>query len=407
MSVTNVAGHKLEAASVRTTIQEMKTTQHAPICAYIYDLQALTSHVRQCVQSLPEQSKLFYAIKANSDETILRTLAPLVHGFEVASLGEIIKVRAISKEIPILFGGPGKTEAELQGALEYGVQLIHVESIHELNKLNDLASHKGILVPVLLRVNLKGPLPQATLSMGGRPTQFGIDESLLPQVMERIRDFPHIEVQGFHFHSLSNHLDASQHVKLVQYYCRIAQQWSEQYGIPLRYVNAGGGIGVNYAHLEDQFDWFTFVRELGVLLESELESSTTLLFECGRYLTSSSGYYATEVLDIKSNHATNYAIVRGGTHHFRLPVSWQHSHPFEVIEVEVWPYSYERPQVIDSAITIAGQLCTPKDILAKDVVLPSLRVGDVLLFQYAGAYGWAISHHDFLSHPHPQHIYLN
>lgn len=391
---------------IHAHVREMNQRGHEPVCAYIRDVSALVSHVRQRVQSMPSSSQLFYAIKANSEEHVLRALAPVVHGFEVASLGEIVKVREVSADIPIVFGGPGKTEAELAGAIDYGVQLIHVESQHELNKLNDLAGKRGVTVSVLLRINLKGPLPQATLTMGGRPTQFGIDEAILPIVAEQAMRMENIRVEGFHFHSLSNNLDADQHVKLVEYYCRIASEWAAQYGFPLRYLNAGGGIGVNYADLERQFEWEAFVGELAPMLDRELPQGTTLLFECGRYLTASSGYYATEVLDVKKNHGRTYAIVRGGTHHFRLPVSWQHSHPFEVIRIEEWPHDYERPAVSGEPFTVVGQLCTPKDVLASEAVADEVRVGDILLFQYAGAYGWAISHHDFLSHPHPEHVYL-
>ncbi|MFC9708251.1 type III PLP-dependent enzyme [Paenibacillus sp. NPDC056933] len=407
MAVELKTGHIPQAARVREHLLALKEQLTEPVCAYIRDVTALVAHVRQRVQSMPESSELFYAIKANSEEEVLRALAPVVHGFEVASLGEIVKVRQVSADIPILFGGPGKTEAELRGAIEHKVQLIHVESMHELNKLNEIASQNDVRVSVLLRINLKGPLPQATLAMGGRPTQFGIDEVVLPQVMNQLRHLPHIQVEGFHFHSLSNNLDAEQHVKLVEYYCTIARDWARQYGFTLRYLNAGGGIGVNYAHLEQQFDWNIFVNGIAPVLQKELPSETTLLFECGRYLTASSGYYATEVLDIKTNHGKTYVIVRGGTHHFRLPVSWQHSHPFEVIKVEKWTHPYDRPEVKEAAFTVAGQLCTPKDILASDVTSGRVRAGDILLFHFAGAYGWAISHHDFLSHPHPYHIYLH
>lgn len=391
---------------IHAHVREMKQRGHEPVCAYIRDVSALVSHVRQRVQSMPPSSRLFYAIKANSEEHVLRALAPVVHGFEVASLGEVAKVREVSADIPIVFGGPGKTEAELTGAIDYGVQLIHAESLHELNKLNDLAGKRGVTVSVLLRINLKGPLPQATLAMGGRPTQFGIDEDILPIVAELAMGMENVRVEGFHFHSLSNNLAADQHVKLVEYYCRLAREWAAQYGFPLRYLNAGGGIGVNYADLERQFEWEAFVGELAPMLDRELPHGTTLLFECGRYLTASSGYYATEVLDVKKNHGRTYAIVRGGTHHFRLPASWQHSHPFEVIRVEEWPHDYARPAVSGEPFTVVGQLCTPKDVLASDAVAGEVRVGDILLFQYAGAYGWAISHHDFLSHPHPEHVYL-
>lgn len=407
-SQSKQASSGLERERIKACVRELKQQEAEPVCAYIRDMNALVEHVRQRVQSMPTSSQLFYAIKANSEEEVLRALAPVVNGFEVASLGEVVKVRRVSADIPIIFGGPGKTEAELRGAMDHRVKLIHVESLHELNKLNDLAAEKRTVVSVLLRVNLKGPLPQATLAMGGRPTQFGIDEALLSQVIAQAARLPHIRIEGFHFHSLSNNLDAGQHVKLVEYYCRIAREWAQSYSFPLRYVNAGGGIGVNYADLERQFDWPAFREGLAAVLRRELLPETTLLFECGRYLTASSGYYATEVLDIKANHGRTYVIVRGGTHHFRLPVSWNHSHPFEVVRMEDWPYSYDRPQVKAGPYTVVGQLCTPKDVLASGVASGDgeVRVGDVLVFQYAGAYGWAISHHDFLSHPHPKHVYL-
>ncbi len=396
-------------ARVRACVRELKRPGE-PLCAYVRDLDRLAEHVGDLVRRLPARTELFYAIKANSEQEVLRALAPVVHGFEVASLGEVEKVREVSADIPILFGGPGKTEAELEGAIRHGVRLIHVESLHELRKLDDLAGRRGAAVSVLLRINLKGPLPQATLAMGGRPTQFGIDESLLPHVMEQLPKLTHIRVEGLHFHSLSNNLDAEQHVKLVDYYCRFAQEWAQRYGYLLRYLNAGGGIGVHYAQLERQFDGALFAGGLASVLEQALPPETTLLFECGRYLTASSGYYAAEVLDVKSNHGRNYVVVRGGTHHFRLPSSWQHSHPFEVLPIDEWPHAYGRPELPPNApYTVVGQLCTPKDVLASDVSAAEnvgVRVGDVLLFRYAGAYGWAISHHDFLSHPHPEHVYL-
>ena len=118
------------------------------------------------------------------------------------------------------------------------------------------------------------------------------------------------------------------------------------------------------------------------------------------------GAYVTEVLDVKTNHGACFAVVRGGTHHFRLPASWGHSHPFTVIPVEDWPYPLPRPEVRGGPVTVAGELCSPKDVLARDVAVDRLRAGDLLWFHHAGAYGWSISHHDFLHHPHPRRLFL-
>jgi diaminopimelate decarboxylase len=388
-------------------IEKHKEGSAKPVCAFIYDMHALREHAQACIQSLPDKCRLFYAIKANSDKEILRLLAPIVHGFEVASIGEIRKVREVSADIPILFGGPGKTDAEIVGAIEYKVTLIHAESLHELRRIAHIARERGAVVPILLRVNLRTSLPEATLAMGGRPTQFGVDETDVPEAIRLAMSLSNVQLQGFHLHSLSNNLDASKHAKLVAFYCQRVREWTEQFGLRISYLNAGGGIGINYADLNRQFEWAAFVNELKQVLDVHSLPGVNLLFEPGRYMTAACGYYAVEVLDLKQNHGKHYAIVRGGTHHFRLPVSWQHNHPFQVVPLERWDYPFPRKELQDNEITVAGQLCTPKDVLAKDVTVSRLRIGDVLLFRYAGAYGWAISHHDFLSHPHADHVYLD
>ncbi|PWK09624.1 type III PLP-dependent enzyme [Tumebacillus permanentifrigoris] len=392
---------------VTAYIRSRKAAEPEPFCAHLYDLQSIQAHVADRVATLPAPCRLFYAIKANSDLPILQALLPHVHGFEVASLGEVRKVRAVSQEVPILFGGPGKTDEEIHGAIEHRVTLLHVESLHELRRAAYIAEQRGVTLPILLRVNLRGPLPSATLAMAGRPTQFGIDEARIPEAIQLAQSLPALDLQGFHLHSLSNNLDATAHVELVAYYCRRVREWAEAYGVHVRYLNAGGGIGVNYAALDEQFDWGSFVGALGPMLEREALPDMTVFFECGRYLTAHGGWYAVEVLDIKQNHGKTYAIVRGGTHQFRLPVSWQHSHPFQVLSMERWDYPFARTEITDTPITVVGQLCTPKDVLATDITVPRLRIGDVIVFQYTGAYGWAISHHDFLSHPHADLVYLD
>jgi diaminopimelate decarboxylase len=242
--------------------------------------------------------------------------------------------------------------------------------------------------------------------MAGVPTQFGIDEADIPAAISLALRCQHVDLQGFHFHSISNDLDAQAHAELVRVYLERASSWARRFGLRLTWVNAGGGLGVNYADLERQFDWEGFTRRVDEARQDEPEDAPTLLFECGRFVAAACGYYAVEVLDLKRNHGRDYAVVRGGTHHFRLPASWQHSHPFTVLPVEDWPYEFERPELRDGRLHVVGQLCTPKDVLAKDTPVSRVRAGDILLFRYAGAYGWSISHHDFLSHPHPEHLFL-
>ncbi|MGG0178441.1 type III PLP-dependent enzyme [Gottfriedia acidiceleris] len=391
---------------IANIVQTQSREQDRPFCAYLYDLTKLRNHVNSLMTTLPSSCRLFYAIKANSDEMILKALAPIVNGFEVASLGEIEKVRNIDRNIPILFGGPGKTRHEIEMAIEYGITLLHVESLHELKLVNYIAMQKHVSVSILLRVNLRHSVPSAKLKMAGVPTQFGIDETEIDKAITLIEGLPNLKLQGFHFHAMSNNTDSKSHTSFVDHCYELTKEWSNRWDLDITYVNVGGGIGINYLQLDKQFDWEDFTEQLEKVLEIHNETSWNTLFECGRYLTSSCGYYAAEVLDIKQNHGEYFCILRGGSHHLRLPAAWKQSHPFTVIPVEKWPYSFERTEVIGEKITVAGELCTPNDVLAREVIVSKLRVGDVLLFSYAGAYGWAISHHNFLSHPHPERIYV-
>lgn len=382
-----------------------------PVCRYVYDLDGLSAHVRDVVAALPPRCRMFYAMKANSAPEILRTLAPLVDGFEVASGGEFDKARAAGDGVPVVFGGPAKTEAELVRALTGGVARFHVESLLELHRISRAAVATGRTADVLLRVNLAGPFPDATIAMAGTPTQFGIEEAQLPQAMRAARQLPGVRPVGFHLHSLSNNLSPSAHLDMVRLYRDKIAGWERAFGLACDVVNVGGGIGVNYAQPDvpgqvgPQFDWSGFTAELSRLVDTFPAHWREIDFECGRFLVAAYGTYETEVLDVKRNHAAHFVLVRGGTHHFRLPSSWQHSHPFRVRPCEDWPPDLPRPEAAGTPVTVVGELCTPKDVLARDVVVDRVRAGDLLEFVHAGAYGWEISHHDFLSHPHPEHVF--
>jgi diaminopimelate decarboxylase len=390
-------------------VAALRAGDAGPVCAYVYDVDGLRAHAAAAVAALPEGCELFYALKANSERPIIEALAGTVAGFEVGSAGEIDLVRAATPDAPIVFGGPGKTDADLAAAARHRIAAVHVESLHELQRAEHVAAGLGVTLAVALRVNLAGPLPLSTLAMAGQPTQFGIDEADVPAAVALAGRCPHLDLVGFHFHCLSNHHDAPAHARLVARYLDRARGWAAAAGIPLRVVNAGGGIGVDYAHLERPFEWVGFCAALAGVISGPAGAAAPpvrLRFECGRYLAAAWGAYVTEVLDVKTNHGRCFAVVRGGTHHFRLPASWGHSHPFTVIPVEEWRYPFPRPGVRDAAVTVAGELCSPKDVLARDVDVGELRAGDLLWFHHAGAYGWSISHHDFLSHPHPRRVFL-
>jgi diaminopimelate decarboxylase len=375
--------------------------------AYVHDLTALRDHAADVRAALPEPVELYYAAKANPRREVLTALGAAVTGYEVSSGGEVDHLRETLPDAPLAFGGPGKTAQELAAGLGAGVERFHIESEHELRLLASLAAAADRTADVLLRVNLPvgaSSLDGAALAMGGSPAPFGLDPdradaclSLLAGPGCRLRP------RGIHAH-LASGLDADAQLRLAERIVDWTVLAAGRHGVALTEVNVGGGMAVDYTDPGRRFDWQRFGAGLGRLLARH--PRLTLRVEPGRALTAYSGWYATEVLDVKRSHGEDFAVLRGGTHHLRTPVTKGHDQPFAVLAVDTWSHPWSRPGVADTRITLTGQLCTPKDVFARRIPVGELRAGDRVVFAMAGAYAWNISHHDFLMHPKPQFHFL-
>ncbi|MGW2599108.1 type III PLP-dependent enzyme [Streptomyces klenkii] len=376
--------------------------------SYLYDLAALGEHARAVRAALPEGVELFYAAKANPAPELLQALAPYVSGYEVSSGGELAHVRKAVPGLPLAFGGPGKTEDELRLALDLRTERIHAESESELRLLAALAAERpgDVPVDVLLRVNLPagdGELGGAALAMGGRPSPFGLDPRRAEACLPLLRG-TRLRLRGIHAH-LASGLDAPALLAVAARVTAWARALDERHGLGLTEVNVGGGMAVDYARPHARFDWAAYGAGLAALAAGH--PGYRLRIEPGRALTAHSGWYVTEVLDIKHSHGEAFAVVRGGTHHLRTPAAKGHDQPFTVLSTDAWERPWPRPAALDEPVTISGQLCTPKDVLARAVPVAELRAGDRVAFAMAGAYAWNISHHDFLMHPAPTFHFLS
>jgi diaminopimelate decarboxylase len=263
-----------------------------------------------------------------------------------------------------------------------------VESLHELRRLAALTANPA----VCLRVNRPGGGLHGSHTMTGAATPFGIDEAQLPAAME----IPGVRIIGFHLHAVSNNMDGAAHAAFVADAIDWSARTAPKLGFDLQVVNVGGGFGVDYRT--------DAAMDLTPLSAIEVPAGLDLIFEPGRYLAADAGWYAAEVLDLKTTHGRTFAVLRGGTHHFRLPAAWGYSHPFTIVPVDEWPHPYPRPEVHDTLVDAVGELCTPRDVLTRDQHVNTLRAGDILVFARTGAYGWDISHHDFLRHEPPEFI---
>ncbi|MCA1062679.1 type III PLP-dependent enzyme [Rossellomorea sp. AcN35-11] len=377
-----------------------------PICAYVYDIENLKNHVTYLRNSLPPFCSLYYAVKANPDDRLIQAIDDWVDGYDTASEGELVRIRKLSAK-PVFFGAPAKKDSEIDYLAKGYVKAMNIESERDLYRINRLGSSTGKKLPVLVRVNSSYSVGKSSHKMTGVPTQFGIEEEGIPSLLNQLSRFPYVEIEGFHFHAMSNNLDAEDHLGFIRFCKEKMLQWRSEFSLTSTVLNAGGGIGVSYQKDDEPFDWEAFSAGLHKLESSFSSNGIQLVLELGRYMVGGCGYYVAEVMDVKKNHGEYFALVRGGTHHLRLPAAWKMTHPYSIYPVDNWyDDPLPRPEIKNTNVTVAGELCTPNDVLIRKDYVEKLRAGDLIVFSLAGAYGWTISHHDFLSHPHPEFHYL-
>jgi len=406
------AGRLALPAAVRELAERLGRADDG-LPAYVYDLDELGAHLAAIRGALPGQAELFYAVKANPDPQVLRVVARWADGLEVASAGELAHAAAAVPGARLAFGGPGKTPAEIAAAVRARVFRFHVESPHELRHLGAAALAAGTTADILLRVNLPGdaagPGPSASsgagLVMGGAPTPFGMDPELLEHCASWLAagspESRALRLRGLHAH-LASGLDAAAARAAAGRVLGFARPWCAGHGVRDPEINLGGGMAVDYRRPGERFGWAAYGRGLA----RAAAPGECLRVEPGRALTVYCGWYVTRVLDVKPSHGRTFAVVAGGTHHLRTPVTKGHDQPFVVLPGPAWPHAWPQPAAPAGAVTVVGQLCTPKDVLARDVQVPALRAGDLVAFGLAGAYAWNISHHGFLMHPEPGFHYI-
>jgi diaminopimelate decarboxylase len=413
------AGELPVPAPVRELAQRLGRDD-AALPAYVYDLDALAAHLARIRAAIPAEVQLYYAVKANPDPAVLRVVARQADGLEVSSGGELQHAAASVPGSRLAFGGPGKTPAELAAAIRSGAARFHVESLQELRLLGAAAQAAGRPADILLRVNLPAaaagseaaagpdaawPDPDGGLVMGGRPTPFGMDPVLLDECAQWLATgcatSGALRLRGLHAH-LASGLQAPGLLDAASRVLEFARAWCGRHGVQRPEFNLGGGMAVDYRRPDSVFDWAGYGRGLA----RAVRPGETLRIEPGRAVTVYCGWYLTRVLDVKRSHGAAFAVVAGGTHHLRTPAAKGHDQPFAVVPVRSWPHGWPRPGIAAERVTIVGQLCTPKDILARHLQVAQLRAGDLVAFGLAGAYAWNISHHDFLMHPPPGFHYL-
>ena len=366
---------------------------------YAYDRAVMTRTVQRLRQALPQSLHLHYAIKANPMPAVVKHLAGMVDGLDVASAGEL-RLALITGMDPkrISFAGPGKTDAELALAVESGVT-INIESERELRVLTAVAKSTGRRPQVAVRVNPDFELKASGMKMGGGPKQFGVDAERVPEMLADMASLP-VDFLGFHIFSGSQNLRPEAIVDAQQKTAALAKRLAQSAPGPVRVLNIGGGFGIPYFPGEQPLDLKPIAENLTALI-AEVHSAmpeAQVVIELGRYLVGESGIYVCQVIDRKISRGQVFLVTDGGLHH-HLAASGN----FGQVIRKNYPVLVGNHVVGKQreTVSVVGPLCTPLDLLADRMEMARAEVGDLIVVLQSGAYWLTASPLGFLSHPVP------
>ena len=363
---------------------------------FVYSSDLLRARVASLRAAMPARLSIHYAMKANPFAPVLRLMASLVDGIDIASAGELVLAQAAGMDpSKISFAGPGKRDRDLEAAIAVGVTL-NLESEGEADRALAIGQRIGVQPRLAVRVNPDFDLRGSGMRMGGGAKPFGIDQDRVPALVKHIlAEGAHW--RGFHIFAGSQALDADAIIETQGKTLNLAATLAEEAGAPLEHLNLGGGMGIPYFPGDTPVD----ISKVGAALSERFAAlpatlaDTHFAMELGRWLVGEAGVYLTRIVDKKASHGELYLVTDGGLHH-QLAASGN----FGTVVRRNYPVAIASRFDAEPAeeANVVGCLCTPLDRLADKALLPAAQVGDLVAVFCAGAYGATASPADFLGH---------
>ncbi|WP_037565943.1 pyridoxal-dependent decarboxylase, exosortase A system-associated [Sphingomonas sp. UNC305MFCol5.2] len=359
--------------------------------AYVYDFRIVAARAARLRAALPPGVAVHYAIKANPLPALLKAIAPLVDGLDVASAGEMDRALDVMAASAISFAGPGKRDAEIELAIRAGVTL-NVESEAEGQRALAIGGMLGMRPRLAVRVNPDFELRGSGMKMGGRASPFGIEAQHVAGLVKRLI-LGGAEWRGLHIFAGSQSLDTQAVIETQAATVALAARIAEEAHRAPPLVNLGGGFGIPYFPGDVALD----IEAIGAALAGEIgKLRTSYAIELGRWLVGEAGVYLARVVDRKVSQGETFLIVEGGLNHHLAATG-----NFGTVVRRNYPVAvaHRMQDPAEETVTIVGPLCTPLDRLADRVALPKAAVGDVIAIFASGAYGATASPAAFLGHP--------
>lgn len=349
--------------------------------AYVYSQATLTRHFQAFSKAFEGMDHLVcYAVKANTNKAVMALFASLGGGADIVSGGEL--VRALDAGVQadrIVYSGVGKTIAEMEAALKAGILMFNLESVDELEVLDQVAGRLGLKAPVSFRVNPDvDAKTHPKITTGLAKNKFGLDMETAFRQYPIAAKLPNVEVTGISCHIGSQLTDTRPFADALERVARLVEKLKE-IGIDLSILDLGGGLGITYNEETPPQP----AEYAAALKETVNRLGMKLILEPGRVLVGNAGILLAQVLFTKQTPAKHFIIVDAAMNDLIRPSFYDSYHA-------IWPVDETRVQEMVTA-DVVGPICETGDFLARDRMLPMLERGDLMAVLSAGAYGFAMS----------------
>ena len=358
-------------------IEETSLNNILKVCQtpfYIYSQEIINQKVNLTKKILG--NNIFFSVKSNSNQAVLKLMQNLGLGADVVSIGELKRSLAAGFDPKkIIFEGVGKSKDDLLYAIQKNIRLINTESLEEIKLLQILANEKNkkVNIGVRLNPNIDGQTI-SKISTGKKTDKFGIEIDEIGNIINLVKNSPDLNLIGIscHIGSQINKIEAYRNTFIEM---KKAADKFVHAGIDIRHVDLGGGFHVQYKEDDPSLSIEDIKKELDTCFNN---SSYELSFEPGRYLIAEAGIIITSIITIKQNGGINYLIVDAGMNTLIRPAMYNAYHKVESIN------NKSKNKV---AYAVAGPICESSDIFQKNVMLPQQEIGDLLIIKDTGAYG--------------------
>ena len=401
--------HQGQLFAENVPLQSLAEKYGTPL--YVYSKATISGHFSRLDASLAKLDHLIcFAVKANSNLSVLNTIAKLGGGFDIVSAGELYRViKAGGDPAKCTFAGVGKTRDEIEYALKQGIYCFNAESEAELHYINQVAGELGLQAPVAVRVNPNVDAhTHAKITTGKSENKFGIDFDQILDVYARVAaDCPNLIIKGLQMHIGSQLTNVDPFLEAVQKVIPLVTQVKKSYGI--EFFSIGGGIGINYKQSLDSGDsaWWQENAEVHPLtIQAYAEAvvphleplGLRILCEPGRFMVGNAGVMLTKVLYEKRGSAKIFKIVDAGMNDLIRPTLYEGWH-------QIVPLKQPANDTVEK-VDVVGPICESGDFLAQNRGLPLVKEGEYLAVLSAGAYGFTMAS-NYNTRPMPAEILVD